>query len=149
VPDWVQHVVWWQIYPLGLSGRPPRPPTPSSPCTGSVGWNGGWTTPSSWERRGWMDAVTQYELWKAIWSSLNDLNFFELAHAFDRDNRLLAAFVPLTFVGNYDVTRLASQLHDQRHLAHALAILLTIGHAADLRRRRAGVPRVQGAAGGR
>ncbi|NED55040.1 alpha-amylase, partial [Micromonospora aurantiaca] len=26
------------------------------------------------------DSVTQYELWKAIWSSLNDRNFFELAH---------------------------------------------------------------------
>jgi cyclomaltodextrinase / maltogenic alpha-amylase / neopullulanase len=74
-----------------------------------------------------MDAVTQYELWKAIWSSLNDGNFFELAHALDRHNRFLDTLVPLTFVGNHDVTRLASQLHDQRHLAHALATLLTVG----------------------
>jgi cyclomaltodextrinase / maltogenic alpha-amylase / neopullulanase len=74
-----------------------------------------------------MDAVTQYELWKAIWSSLNDTNFFELAYALDRHNRFLDTFAPLTFVGNHDVTRLASQLHDQRHLVHALAILLTVG----------------------
>jgi cyclomaltodextrinase len=74
-----------------------------------------------------MDAVTQYELWKAIWSSLNDANFFELAHALDRHNRFLDTFVPLTFVGNHDVTRLASQLRDRRHLAHALAVLLTVG----------------------
>jgi len=30
-------------------------------------------------------------------------------------------------VGNHDVTRLASRLEDDRHLAHALAVLLTVG----------------------
>jgi cyclomaltodextrinase len=33
-----------------------------------------------------VDAVTQYELWKAIWSALNDRNFFELGWALDRHN---------------------------------------------------------------
>ena len=28
-----------------------------------------------------LDAITQYELWKAVWSSLNDRNLFELAWA--------------------------------------------------------------------
>lgn len=74
-----------------------------------------------------MDAVTQYELWKAIWSALNDRNLFELAHALDRHNGFLDAFVPLTFVGNHDVTRIASRLADERHLPHALAILLVCG----------------------
>ncbi|GEP08056.1 alpha-amylase family protein [Methylobacterium oxalidis] len=74
-----------------------------------------------------MDAVTQYELWKAIWSALNDRNLFELAHALERHNSYLAAFVPLTFVGNHDVTRIASRLRDERHLPHALAILFTCG----------------------
>jgi cyclomaltodextrinase / maltogenic alpha-amylase / neopullulanase len=78
-------------------------------------------------RDGGLDAVTQYELWKAIWSSLNDRNFFELAWAFERHNRFLDSFAPLTFVGNHDVTRLASRLADSRHLPHALAILLTAG----------------------
>ena len=72
-----------------------------------------------------VDAVTQYELWKAIWSTLNDRNFFELAWALDRHNALLDTFVPLTFVGNHDVTRIASQLTDARHLPHALVILMT------------------------
>jgi hypothetical protein len=63
-----------------------------------------------------LDAVTQYELWKAIWSCLNDRNFFELAWALDRHNRYLGSFCPLTFVGNHDVTRLASRLTDGRHL---------------------------------
>jgi cyclomaltodextrinase len=74
-----------------------------------------------------VDAVTQYELWKAIWSSLNEGNFFELAWTLDRHNGFLDAFVPLTFVGNHDVTRLASRLTDERHLPAALAILLTVG----------------------
>jgi len=64
-------------------------------------------------------------LWKAIWSSLNGGNFLELAWAMDRHDALLSPFVPLTSVGNHDVTRIASALTDDRHLPHALAILFT------------------------
>ncbi|BAM89158.1 alpha amylase catalytic region [Bradyrhizobium oligotrophicum S58] len=74
-----------------------------------------------------IDAVTQYELWKAIWSSLNDGNLFELAWALKRHDAMLETFVPQTFIGNHDVTRIASQLHDERHLAHALVVLMTSG----------------------
>jgi cyclomaltodextrinase / maltogenic alpha-amylase / neopullulanase len=74
-----------------------------------------------------VDGVTQYELWKAIWSALNDRNFFELAWALERHNAMLASFVPQTFIGNHDVTRIASRLLDERHLAHALVILMTCG----------------------
>ena len=73
------------------------------------------------------DSVTQYELWKAIWSSLNDANFHELDHALRRHDEFLDAFVPLTFVGNHDVTRIASRVDDARHAAHALVLMLTIG----------------------
>ncbi|HKM74516.1 MAG TPA: alpha-amylase family glycosyl hydrolase, partial [Stellaceae bacterium] len=48
-------------------------------------------------RKSGLDAITQYELWKAIWSALNDRNFFELAWALDRHNRFLESFAPLTF----------------------------------------------------
>jgi cyclomaltodextrinase len=78
-----------------------------------------------------LDAVTQYEAWKAIWSSLNDRNFFELDHALGRHNAFLGSFddgrLPQTFVGNHDVTRLATQLDDDRHFGHALAVLMCIG----------------------
>ena len=73
------------------------------------------------------DSATQYELWKAIWSSLNDGNFFELDWALQRHAALLASFAPLTFIGNHDVTRIASQLERPDHLAHALVLLLTVG----------------------
>jgi cyclomaltodextrinase len=81
---------------------------------------------SAFVRESGVDAVTQYELWKAIWSSLNDANLFELAWALKRHDELLATFTPLTFVGNHDVTRIASRLADERHLGHALAILFTV-----------------------
>ncbi len=74
-----------------------------------------------------LDAVTQYELWKAVWSSLNDANFYELAAAMDRHNGFLETFTPLTFVGNHDVTRLASKLENPDQLPLALTVLLTVG----------------------
>ncbi|BBZ52499.1 alpha-amylase [Mycobacterium heidelbergense] len=73
------------------------------------------------------DSATQYELWKAIWSGLNDGNFFELDWALRRHNGFLASFAPLTFIGNHDVTRVASRLERPEHLPHALVILLTVG----------------------
>ena len=74
-----------------------------------------------------VDSVTQYELWKATWSGLNDGNFHELDWALQRHNDFLARFAPLTFIGNHDVTRIASRLDRPEHLAHALVLLFTIG----------------------
>ena len=79
-----------------------------------------------------LDAVTEYELWKAIWSSINDPNFWELDHTLGRHNTLLEHFRPLTFSGNHDVTRIASQLSDPRHLPHALAVLMFVGGVPSL-----------------
>jgi len=59
-----------------------------------------------------LDTVTQYELWKALWSSINDTNFYELAHALERHTIFCDTFVPTTFVGNHDVTRIASKIGD-------------------------------------
>jgi glycosidase len=73
-----------------------------------------------------IDSLTQYELWKAVWSSLNDRNLFELAHALRRHADLLRSFVPQTFVGNHDVTRLASRLTDPRHIPLAVALLFVL-----------------------
>jgi len=77
------------------------------------------------ERSG-MDAVTQYELWKAAWSSVVDRNPFELSWALDRHSRLLDRFRPMTFIGNHDVTRIASRVGDAG-AAVALAVLMTVG----------------------
>ena len=74
-----------------------------------------------------VDSVTQYELWKAIWSSLNDGNFHELDWALQRHNGFLDTFAPMTFVGNHDVTRIASKLERSEHVGHALVLLFTTG----------------------
>jgi cyclomaltodextrinase len=73
------------------------------------------------------DTTTQYELWKAIWSAITDRNFYELDWALRRHNTMLATFVPATFVGNHDVTRIATQLTDARHLSHAIVLLTMLG----------------------
>jgi len=72
------------------------------------------------------DTTTEYELWKSIWSSLNDANLFELAWALDRLNPLTRAFRPQTFIGNHDVTRIATRLNDPRHREIAVALLMTL-----------------------
>jgi cyclomaltodextrinase len=72
-----------------------------------------------------MDSLTQYELWQGVWHGIAEGNFFELAHALERHNGLLSAFLPSTFVGNHDVTRIASAVGEAL-VPHALAVLFTV-----------------------
>jgi len=74
-----------------------------------------------------VDSVTQYEMWKAIWSSLDSENLAELEWAMLRHNRLLETFAPTTFIGNHDTSRIASMIGDPRHLPHAVVLLATLG----------------------
>lgn len=76
--------------------------------------------------RSGVDSLTEYELWKAIWSSLNDQNFHELAWTLTRHAQFASRFRPLNFVGNHDTTRIATKLTDPANLplAHALLMLL-------------------------
>ncbi|MCL2784724.1 MAG: alpha-amylase family glycosyl hydrolase [Propionibacteriaceae bacterium] len=56
------------------------------------------------------DSVTQYELWKAIWSALKDRNPHELMWALTRHDETRGRELPWTFVSNHDVTRIASMV---------------------------------------
>lgn len=73
-----------------------------------------------------MDSVTQYELWKAIWSSLVDGNPHELAWTLQRHAALVERFAPVTFLGNHDVTRIASQVGGPSLVALAIVAHLTL-----------------------
>ena len=73
-----------------------------------------------------VDAVTQYELWKAAWSSLVDVNFYELDWCLKRHNEMLEHFTPATFVGNHDVTRIASKVGAGGAVL-AVVLLMTVG----------------------
>ncbi|MBI8999988.1 alpha-amylase family protein [Corynebacterium sp. CCM 9185] len=73
-----------------------------------------------------VDSITAYELWKATWSSLNDANFFELEWSLRRHNDMLETFPPYTFIGNHDVTRIATKVGPEK-AAVAAAVLFTVG----------------------
>lgn len=81
--------------------------------------------------RGGLDTVTQYELWKAIWSSITDANFWELAWALERHQLFSETFVPQTFVGNHDVERIASLVGDSGAVL-AAAVLFTVPGAPSI-----------------
>ncbi|WP_371029765.1 alpha-amylase family glycosyl hydrolase [Pseudoclavibacter sp. JSM 162008] len=70
-----------------------------------------------------LDSVTQYELWKALRSSVQEQNLFELDWSLQRHNDFTAHFLPMTFLGNHDVTRIASAIDDERNHAAAIAML--------------------------
>ena len=76
-------------------------------------------------RESTMDSTTQYELWQGIWHGIADRNCYELAHAIERHDELLATFAPSTFVGNHDVTRIASAV-GEGFVGHAIAVLFTV-----------------------
>ncbi|MGY4645154.1 alpha-amylase family protein [Cellulomonas sp. URHB0016] len=72
-----------------------------------------------------MDSITQYELWKAIWSSLVDRNYFELDWALARHGEFCRDVLPTTFVGNHDVTRIATTVGPGGAVL-ALVVLMTV-----------------------
>lgn len=76
---------------------------------------------------GTLDTVTQYELWKAIWSSLKDQNFFELAWTLKRHDEFSRANIMQTFVGNHDVSRIASLVGDSGAALAAVILMTTPG----------------------
>lgn len=82
-----------------------------------------------WTETAGLDSVTNYELYKSLWSSLKDRNFYELTWTLGRQfgpQGLCRNFQPLTFLDNHDVSRLASVLTDGalRDLAWQLSFLL-------------------------
>jgi cyclomaltodextrinase / maltogenic alpha-amylase / neopullulanase len=75
-----------------------------------------------------LDATTNYELYKGLYSSHNDRNLFEVAYALGRQfgPEGLYRDLPLyTFADNHDVPRLASLLHDPAHLYPLHLLLLS------------------------
>lgn len=73
-----------------------------------------------------LDSLTQYELWKAVWSSVRTANLFELDWALQRHDEFLDHFVPTTFISNHDVTRIATQVGTEG-AAVAATVLMTVG----------------------
>jgi glycosidase len=82
-----------------------------------------------WAREGRLDSVTNYELYKSLWSSFNDRNFFELSWSLNRQSGPDGMYRNLklyTFADNHDVNRAASILRNQAHLFPLYGLLFTV-----------------------
>lgn len=76
-----------------------------------------------------LHSCTNYECYKGIFSSLNDMNFFEIGYSLNRQFGpeqwcLYRGKHLMTFVDNHDVTRLASILKDKNHIPVAYGLLM-------------------------
>jgi glycosidase len=68
---------------------------------------------------GRLDSVTNYELYKSLWSSFNDKNFFEIAWTLKRQFAEGGIYPHLglyNFADNHDVNRVASIIKNSAHL---------------------------------
>jgi glycosidase len=83
----------------------------------------------TWAKPDRLDAVTNYEAYKSLWSSINDNNFFELAWTLNRQSGPEGMYREIglyNFVDNHDVQRIASTLKQPQDLAAIYTILYTI-----------------------
>jgi len=83
-----------------------------------------------WCNDAMLHSVTNYELWKGLWSGHNDHNYFEIAHTirrqFDAGGGICKGRVLYSFADNHDVTRLRDQLRDPGHLKNVYTLLYTL-----------------------
>ena len=75
---------------------------------------------------GCLDSVTNYELFKGLWSSFNDKNFYEITWTLKGQfapDGLYPHLALYNFADNHDVNRVASLLHNPSHLFPLYGIL--------------------------
>lgn len=76
-----------------------------------------------------LDSVTNYEIYKSLYSSHNDHNYFEIAYALNRQSGASGIYkghTLYTFADNHDVNRVASTLANPAHLYPLYGLLFTI-----------------------
>lgn len=77
-----------------------------------------------------LHSATNYELFKALYSSHNDKNLFELAHCLDREfgaeNGLYRHLYLYNFVDNHDQSRINTLLHRSEYLYTIHILLFTV-----------------------
>ena len=83
-----------------------------------------------WANPDMLHATTNYELYKSLYSSHNDSNYFELAYSLNREfgEQGIYRHLPTlySFVDNHDVNRINSQLQDKNHLWLLYLLLFTL-----------------------
>jgi len=84
---------------------------------------------NNWVRPGRLDSVTNYQIYKALWSSLNDKNLFELSYNLNREfgnGGMYNYSLLYNFVDNHDVNRIASTINNHSLLTILYGLLFTI-----------------------
>ncbi len=84
-----------------------------------------------WMNPDMLDSVTNYECYKGLYSSFNEMNMFEIAHSlnkqFGKDSWCLYRGKKLyTFADNHDVSRIATMLKNKEHLDPVYSLLFTM-----------------------
>jgi glycosidase len=83
----------------------------------------------AWAPGAGLDAVTNYEAYKGLWSSHNDANYHEIAHTLNRQfgpQGLYRGTALYNFADNHDVERVASILKEPAHLYPLTMLLFTM-----------------------
>lgn len=78
-----------------------------------------------------LHSCTNYECYKGLYSSFNDMNLFEIAHSLNRQfsNDQYALYKNkhlLSFVDNHDVSRIATMLNNKKHIPLIYAVLFAM-----------------------
>ncbi len=81
---------------------------------------------SRWANSEMLHSVTNYSMYKSIYSSHNDHNYFELAHNIKRMIEMTGKLRLYTFVDNHDVSRIYSILKNKEHIYNTLLLQYTI-----------------------
>ena len=84
-----------------------------------------------WMNPEMLDSVTNYECYKGLYSSFNELNMFEIAHSIGRQFNdehwcLYRGKKLACFVDNHDVSRIATQLKEPKHLQPLYTLMFTM-----------------------
>jgi len=82
-----------------------------------------------WVNSSTLDSVTNYAAYKGLYSSLNDANYFEIAHGLNQqfgEHGQYKNFILYNFVDNHDVDRVVSRLKDPTHLYPLYILLFTM-----------------------
>ena len=83
-----------------------------------------------WVNDGMLHSVTNYELWKGLYSGHNDHNYFEIAHTirrqFDANGGIYKGCRLYTFVENHDVDRIVDKLNEKGFLQSVYTLMYTL-----------------------
>lgn len=81
---------------------------------------------NNWLKGGNLDSTTNYECYKGLYSSLNDANYFEIAHSMKRqfsENGCYKNHTLYNFVDNHDVNRIMTSLKNKHQLKNLYCMM--------------------------